>query len=395
MRIVNPATYLSFFCKLCRINADMSLKKEDRDKRLHLTILSIRDTSCDLLDKTEEGITRRSGTGSLDMADAKRYNMQMRSARKIIVMALLLSVVVYICFSIFAAYSSGAASFRKDIASISWIDYLAALVCVFLADVIAFPKWGLYCRRLGIKIGIAKNFAIYMSLNSMNIVPGRWGRAIASYLLKKTNGIRFASTLPAVVVDIFTDFAGFGIVAIAAALFVRGYLLISMVLVAILLLPFVFLFSRRAYRLVRRKLERFKILRKVLEGEDAYFRASRTFGLDVYLYSLLVTIPSTLLSALALYFVILTFGVHIGLGYLPTIVFIYCTVTLLGMVSGIPGSLGVADVSMLGLLLLFLQPFGIDLGIASLVTIFARIATLWWGELYGFGFLAYVVRYLE
>lgn len=310
-----------------------------------------------------------------------------------ILIVFVVSILVYVLFSAFSAYREGVADFKKDAVSIQWTYYLLALLAVFLADVIAFPKWYIYCKRLNIRISTWRNFMLYMSLNSMNIVPGRWGRAIASYLIRSMKGNRIASTFPAVVVDIFTDFLGFGIVAIVVAFLVNRYLLVSIVLIAILLLPFIFLFSRKAYRFIRKRLDSFKRLRSILDGEEAYFQASRLLGGDVYLYSLAITIPSTLLSAISLMFVMLAFGVPLTISYIPSVFFVYCTVTLLGMASGIPGSFGIADISLLGLLLLFFQPLGVDISTATLITIFTRIATLWWGELYGFGFLAYVARF--
>lgn len=332
---------------------------------------------------------------SIDV-DATRadYKRRLWNAKNLIILTLSASIILYIILTLISAYNN-AEAFGNYISSIKWYYYLLALLTVFAADVIAFPKWALYSRLLNIKMGTRKSFELYMSLNAMNITPGRWGRAIASYLIKKSKGIGVGHTFPAVVADIFTDFVGFGIVSVFFSFIIHRYFIESLFLVLIFFIPFIFLFSNRAYKLIKRKLEKHRRLAAIFENGDQYFQSSKKFSKRTYVYSLLFTVPSNILSGVSLYFIMLAFGVHVSAAYIPTIIFIYCIVTLLGMVSGIPGSLGVAEVSLLALLIVFFKPLGVGLSLATLITIFARVAMLWWVELYGFIFLAYVLRTMK
>jgi len=314
-------------------------------------------------------------------------------AKYAVLTALALSIVIFLAISVLAVLNEGLPKFVGTIASINPLYYSLALLFVFLSDLVGFPKWNRFIKKLGIKIHTKKNLAIYMSMFSMDITPGRFGRAIASSTLNKVTGMRFAKTFPAVIADIFTDFVGFVSVVLLSSFLVRKYLPISIGISVILLLPFVFIYTRKPYEYLKKKLGGRKRFEPIFEFGDMYFTSHKLLDKKTYAYAMLFTIPAVIFSGLSLYFVILSFGINLSISFLPTLLFIFTSSLLLGMITGVPGTLGVADAAMLSYLVAFFPSMGITFGIASAITIFFRIAAIWFDTGVGTIFLLYTFRY--
>jgi len=341
-------------------------------------------------------MAKRSRGPAFGLGDIKKssdYRNRIRGYEKILILIMLLSFVVFIAIAAFAILNEGVDTFVHSVESINLFYYMIAVIVVFAGYALRFPKWEMYTKRLGVKIERRKNFMIYLSMYSMDITPGRWGRAIVSYTINRLTNVKFSKTFPAVVADIFTDFAGFAIVAVASALLVKQYVLVSIVASSLLLIPFIFLYNKSAYSLFSTRLRKYAMFKKLFEVGDKYFVHNKLLGKRVYFYSMLYTIPAMILGGLSLYFVMLAFGINVGYAYLPTIIFISSISTMLGMVTGLPGNIGVTDATLLGFLVAFFGGFGITLGLASVITIFSRLVNIWFVQLFGFSSLAYTLRY--
>ncbi len=325
-------------------------------------------------------------------ADAT-YREKMRKTRLGVLAILGFSLLVFIAIAVLAILNEGVGKFVATLESINLLFYAAALVCVFLSTLICYPKWAMFVKKLGIEIPWRKNLAIYMSMFSMDITPGRWGRAAAAFTLNRVTRLSFGRTFPAVVADILTDFLGFIAVALVSAFLVRSFTLVSVVISILLLIPFFFIYVKAPFDWVRKKLKRVKFLKVVFATAQLYFKNSRSIDLGAYAYAMLFTIPSVILASLALYFVILSFGISIGPALLPTVAFIYTSSLLIGMVTGIPGTIGVTDAALIGYLVAFFSTDGVTFGVASAIVIFFRIASLWFSEGVGTLFLVYTFRY--
>ena len=332
---------------------------------------------------------------------SRDYQNRIKYAVHILTILLAASVIVFIGLISAALLKEGIHNFFLALSSIDPFYYAGAILVLTGGYLLRYPKWEMYMKKLGIKIPRAKNLAIYLSLYSMDITPGRWGRSVVSYTINRLTGAKFTLTFPAVVADIFTDFLGFCVILLASSFLVRKDYLISVGLTALLLIPFLFLYSRTLFEFIKKKLNRIRRMRGFLNLGSLYFKNNTLLDKSAYAYSMLFTIPSVLMNGLAFYLVILSFGVHVGISYLPTVLFIYYFSLLLGMVTGIPGTLGITDVSIAASLTLFFQGLGPSAGIvagtafslASLITIFYRVLSLWFVEALGFSSLWYTVRY--
>lgn len=332
--------------------------------------------------------------GSLEEpASESEYRKRIGRSRLAVVAILGLSLLIFFIIAYLAVLNEGYATFIGTLLSLNPFYFSLALACTFLGSLIGFPKWEMFVNKLRVRIDSSKNLAIYLSMFSMDITPGRWGRAVVSYTMNRLTGVRFGKTFPAVVADILTDFLGFIVVAFAAALLVKSHPYVSLLICCLLLIPFFFIYVRQPFEYVKGKLWRFIRLRGIFKTADMYFESSKAIDFGSYVYAMVFTIPSVLLSGTALYFVMLSFGVNVPPSLLPTVLFVYTSSFLIGMLTAIPGALGVTDAVLLGYLTTLFPELGIGFGLASAITIAFRVASLWFMEGLSTIFLVYTMRY--
>ncbi len=340
------------------------------------------------------------GLGSIETIKTRPgYSKAVARARKAVILILALNAIVFAALTIIAIASEGAGNFIQTLETIDWWYFLAALGLIFFSYLMRYPKWSLYLKRLGVRIPTGKNLAIYLSMYSMDMTPGRWGRAIVSYTINRLAKVKFARTFPAVVADIFTDFLGFAFVTDMAAIIVGKFILLSFLLTFLLTVPFFFVYIQRPFNYVRRRFVnirmRFNFAKKldvIFETATLYFKHNKKLGRSAFIYSMLLTVPSMVLNGMALYFTMLAFGVPVVPADIPVILFIFSSSIVVGIITGIPAAVGITDAALVGWLQFFF-PDTVSLGLASTITIFFRIASIWFVQLFGFVAFLYTLRY--
>jgi conserved hypothetical protein len=268
-----------------------------------------------------------------------------------------------------------------------WI-YLLAFVLVFFGYLLRFIKWNYYLKKLGIHVPLKKNLVTYLSLYSMNITPGKFGRVIVAYTLNRITKNGLASTLPVVTFDIFTDFVGIGILALITALYFKIYVVYVLIIDIALMVPYLFILNSKFYNFIKPRMMKSRFfLRFTVYGDEYFAFQSKLNKPKVYLVSIATSLPAAVFNALALYLCLVAVGVF------PNVmnsIFIQTSSTVLGMATGSPGNIGVTDGTLLALLRTVM---GLSVAKSSAVTIMERIATLWFGVGLGAIFLFYSMRY--
>ena len=328
-----------------------------------------------------------------------QYRKAVGSARSAVYIIFILSFLTFAAIAAVAMYKEGVHSFVDTFESIRLGYFALALGIILFSYTVRYPKWSLYLRKLGVRIPFWKNFVIYMSMYSMDVTPGRWGRAIVSYTMNRLSGVHFARTFPAVVADIFTDFLGFAVITDVMAIAVGRFVFLVLLISTILVVPFFFVYVQRPFDYVRSKFVRYRrrwgVLRRldtVFSTATLYFKHNRKLGWGPFIYSMVITIPSMFLNGMALYVTMLAFGIPLTFSQIPVVIFIFSSSLLLGMVTGIPGTLGVTDAALISQLQIFF-PGIIGLSAASAITIFFRIASVWFVQGFGLVALIYTMRY--
>jgi len=286
------------------------------------------------------------------------------------------------------AWIGGISKVLGIIASANLYLYSLAFLSVLGGYMLRFVKWNYYIKSLGMHIPLVKNLIIYLSLYSMNITPGKLGRVLVAYTLNSVTKKKIANIMPVVTLDIFTDFLGIGILALLAAIYFHKYVIYAIVIDAVLVLPFLFIVSDWFYNFIKRMIKSERILKFFTLYGDEYFASQSTLNTPkVYAVSLAVTIPAAFLNAMALYFSLL------AIGFAPHMigsVFINSSATIFGMITAIPGNIGVTDGALVALIS---TAFNASTATSSAITIMTRLATLWFGVIMGGVFLIYSLRY--
>jgi glycosyltransferase 2 family protein len=250
-----------------------------------------------------------------------------------------------------------------------------------------FTKWQYYLRRLNVKIGWQKSLLIFISGLSMAITPGKVGELLKSYLLKRSTGEAISRTSPIIMSERLTDgIAMIGLAAIGLVLYRFGWELMLALLVIVLMCIFVIQNRQLSLALISFA-ERLPLVSRIAHLIRTFYESAYTL---LQWRPLLLAISIGLVSWLgecgALYFVFVGLGLGTGLDLFIKATFIMAVSSLVGSVSGLPGGLGTADGSMLGLTLLLTRT---SAAIGGAATLLLRLCTLWFGL--GLGVIALLV----
>ncbi len=315
----------------------------------------------------------------------------MKGLERKVLYGVLFGVAVYAAAAIYADLDALQGALR----GFSWSWYAAALGLSTVNYLLRFAKWEIFLRILGVRVPLGRSGLIFTAGFVMSITPGKMGEVLKSVLLRQTDGVPFARTAPVVFAERLTDFIalialamtgvgtyryGAGALIGAGALVVVGLGLASWP-------PAVTLGLRVAARLP-------VVKRIVPKLEEAYASARLLLRPAPLLGTTLVSILGWGLEGVAMWCVAQGFaGSGAVEGFTLTgALFVFAMTTLLGAISFMPGGLGVAEVSMIGVLGLLAMIT--DPSIATATAILTRGATLWWAVLWGFvAFLVFQRRY--
>ncbi|MCL5099535.1 MAG: flippase-like domain-containing protein [Candidatus Marsarchaeota archaeon] len=320
----------------------------------------------------------------IEELDRDKYINLVRGVAVFVGAAILVSLAVFVVI----AWIGGIGNVVNIILRMNLYLFSLGLLAVFASYLLRFWKWRYYLDRLHLKVPRGKNLIVYLSLYSMNITPGMLGRFLVGYTISRLTKMKAASVIPIVTMDIFTDFIGTAIVALAASLYFHTYVLLIIGVDIVLLIPYAFILSDWFYRIIKRIFKGRRMLEMFTLFGDEYFASQSALNTTgTYAVSLAVTIPAAILTALALFFTLAAVGIT---PHFASSVFIYTSTQVLGMATAVPGSIGVTDGALVALLSASLH-IGTD--IASAVTILTRFATLWFGTALGGVLLIYSLRY--
>ncbi|MBA2288569.1 MAG: flippase-like domain-containing protein [Ktedonobacteraceae bacterium] len=244
-----------------------------------------------------------------------------------------------------------------------------------------FCKWQYYLRRLEVRLPWWRSLLIFLSGLSMAITPGKVGELLKSYLLKRATGAPVSRTSPVIVAERLTD--GLAMLMLAATglvLYRYGWEILLVLLVAGL--AGIMLVQNRALSLALLDYAaRLPVVARVAHLVRAFYESAYTLlRWRPLLLAVLIGLISWTGECAALYFVFSGLGIAPGGDLFIKATFIMAVSSLIGSASGLPGGLGTADGTMLGLTRLLISPSAAIGGAAALLT---RLCTLWFGLLIG------------
>lgn len=262
----------------------------------------------------------------------------------------------------------------------------AALGLSLLNYAFRFVKWQLYLKKLKFEVPPAASFHIFIAGMSMSVTPGKVGEVLKSVLLKERYDLPVARSAPIVFAERLTDLLGLFVIAglgIATFEFGRAAFGVALVLVGLL----IGVLNQPA--MVARLLELWEKLPLVghlrAPLEESYQAARELLSWRLLSGTTVLSVLGWSMEAFAFYLILHALGAEHAT--LQSASFIFAMTTILGAISFLPGGLGVAEASMIGVLILM----GIfsDESSATAATYLIRFTTLWFGVLLGLGALAW------
>jgi uncharacterized protein (TIRG00374 family) len=257
-----------------------------------------------------------------------------------------------------------------------------------------FLKWDWFLRLLGVR-GLSKimSLRIFLSGFAMSITPGKVGEFIKAVYVRRKTGQPINRVMAVVTAERVTDAAAMAVLGvIGAARYAYGREFLAAFIV--LGIGGVVLLQRPA--LTERGItwsSRYRPMAKIADHLRAFFDASASLlRLNVFLPAVAISTLSWAGECLAFFLVLVGLGLHATFDLLLVATFILAISSLAGGISMLPGGLGVADASAVGMLLLLVNDDAMTRSVAVAATLLIRFATLWFAVFIGAGSLALIER---
>ncbi|MEM3791475.1 MAG: lysylphosphatidylglycerol synthase transmembrane domain-containing protein [Candidatus Micrarchaeaceae archaeon] len=309
---------------------------------------------------------------------------RIKKAESAVLLSIFLSLMVFVGLIIITIKKSGLYALETAFIDAKIGYVFLGFASVVLSYIILFPKWHLFSKQLMLNLKPLQSMVIYLSMYSMDFTPGRWGRSVSLYTIKKITGRSMSTTFPLIVADVFTDFFSISIVGVFLALLLRKYAIISLILTFILLVPFVFLFYEKPFLFLKKRSKN-RIINILVRHGERYFYNKKLLKKSAYIEAFAFTIPFVLLNGLSILFFMRAFGPNPSFSFLVETTFVFCFSMMVGALSSIPDGLGVVDAAMITYLGIFFYGNGVSFAIISAITILFRIASIW--VIQGIGFI--------
>ncbi len=240
-----------------------------------------------------------------------------------------------------------------------------------------FIKWNYYLKISGIRPEPRMNRYIFVSGLSMTITPGKVGELLKCYLMKEHIDAPISKTSSIVMAERVTDAMAMVVLALLGFLaFPHGKIVVA-VTTAILLMVLVIIQSDYLFNLFFNQVIKMRLLKKSASFLRNFQVSAKTlFSTRHLVFAVGISVISWGFEGLVVYLAIIALGGEMSiLGSF----FIVSFSSLLGVLSFLPGGVGVAEGSILTILIFT----GIRTDIAAATTVITRISTLWLGVALG------------
>ena len=260
------------------------------------------------------------------------------------------------------------------------IEYLIPILSLVTVSWIPLIlMWHLLLKKNGINIPFRKNIVIWLSGSALSLTPGQIGELIKSQLIKTLYDIPRTKTAPVVLVEKFYSLTGAIIAGIIGIIILGMDFNLVLFSIAILSIIFLLIYYRPVLQYGLKRITKFKFFSKYSDNiTDSYEILRNSTGSGISSICIALAICYWIIISLSVYVTLLAFGIE-GVSFLKTIS-IYTSSVIIGVITFIPGGLGVTEGSLVGLFTLE----GINVSIALILSVVIRLTTLWYSVSIGF-----------
>lgn len=295
-----------------------------------------------------------------------------KSLRQKIIWSLVFAALVYFALTLYADAPKLAAS----VLHWDWRWLPITLLAVLVNYGVRFARWHYYLRVIDIQnVPLRSSLLIFLAGFSLTMVPGKLGELLKAVLLKSHYTIPISYSASIVAAERLTDVMGVTfLAALGVSIFPNG---IPAVIIAIALLVFgvAILQSRAIAEKIIALLERVPAVGKFAHlARNLYASAYLMLRLRPLLIALALSMLAWFGECVALFFILLGFGLPPTGLLLLQATFIYASASLFGAITFLPGGLGATEGTLTTLTQLLV---GTTAAIAAAATLLVRVCTLW------------------
>jgi len=297
----------------------------------------------------------------------------MKFSKKLLII-IVASIIVYSVFLILSDFNK----LSEKILDFK-MEYLPIILpLVSIGWLALYFRWTILLKNSGYKLPHKKNFQIFLSGFPLSITPGKVGELLKCQLLKENFGTPRKITAPIILVERLYNAIGIIIISIFGIWYFDFSGIVILIATCILVGIFLTLRSKKLFSNIIEKTSKIKFLSKFSDSfTDSYDVINHSIKPKIFIISSVLSAIYWLLESIAVYFILQSFG--IDLFEISDVILTYTTSIIIGVASFVPGGIGVAEGTLIGLLTVN------DLAFSTAVslTIFIRIFTLWYSVLVG------------
>ena len=234
---------------------------------------------------------------------------------RIILLIIIATIVFYSILLLFTDFSK-----IGDKLSNFQVEYLPLILALVVASwMLAFKRWDLLLKNLGINVPFRSNFPIFVSSFAVGITPARIGDLFKSQMLKNRHDIPRTKTAPLVFIERFYDLIGGAITASIGIVFFTPAIYVIIVVVIIIGVGLILISSRTLFDKFLNRLTMIKFLKKFTEPLSESYDVLRvsTRG-RIAVYCTTISVAHWLLVSLAVYITFLAYNLT-SISFLETI----------------------------------------------------------------------------
>lgn len=304
----------------------------------------------------------------------------MQKYHRLVILGIVLGLLAFIVMTLL----SDVQQLRATAMAFPWLLMSLALGLRIVNWVIRCAKWHFYLRLVGVgNLSIRDSVAIYVAGFPLSASPGKVAEILKSFMIKDLTGTPIATTLPVLAAERLSDglsvllLLAWAIAGLAAA----QYWPVAITSASLIIVGIIILQIRPLCLKILRLLTRLPVIGRFARSFELFYESSYRI---VQLRNILIAVGmGTLANSLD---GVGMFLILVGLGrpatqatFFQALLAISLSVVA-GSVTGAPGGVGAADLTIAGTLQALV---GLSAAEAGFATILARFIQFWWGVLVG------------
>jgi len=276
------------------------------------------------------------------------------------------------------------------------IQIIGVVLCLALFNyAIRWVKWHYYLGIIGVnEISRVDSAAIFVSGFVLALSPGKVAELLKSAVLKGITGTPITRSAPIIVAERATDglamlilgavgFGGMLLSSSEAQTHLMRYLPAYLTILGLLIAGVVVIQIRPLCLWFLERLKSIPLVKRISQPLAELYQSSfELFRPGPLLLSITLGVISWSGECLAFYLILRGMGLAPSWLLLWQATFVFASASIIGAVSGLPGGLGAAEVSIAGMVQLLVLGHE-DAGFAGTATIIARLSTLWFAVVLG------------